>query len=197
MDKPTTKLGYAPLFLLALAVWISYKIMKRFRDLVSERRAEVLIRRFDSEVRLSLDEIVSEERRRADVGTVDGKRVRFRPQKLNDMGIALAHEAYYHFGHRPRSDANILITRKYMRDLLEEYEDLRAVDAARAIDMGLYLSFLPSSTLREMNVISDTIVFDDRDADVPSFLRLPWWLPFRRFLGGSWRWPFRGRRSRA
>lgn len=91
------------------------------------------------------------------------------------MAAALAYEAYFQFGHRERSEANLMITRKFMRDKLSELKDMRAKDAALIVDGALYLSFLPSLTLQDMNAMDGTSAFADRSADVKPGWR--WW-PF-------------------
>lgn len=88
--------------------------------------------------------------------------VRWARGRKRGLAYGLAEEAYYQFGFRAKSEANMLITRKFMRDLLKEHKDLRAKDAAELIDRGLELSFLPTRQLKAMNVISETYVFSDR-----------------------------------
>jgi hypothetical protein len=196
-DTSAQNTDYTPLFLLAVALWICYKFYMRLRVAGSERRAKNLIAAFDNEVQLSLAEIVDNERAANGLGAIDGERRRFRPQRSRDMSCALAHEAYMEFGYRPRSDANLIITRKFMRDLLLEYKDLRARDARGIIDVALYLSFLPSAQLREMNELDRTSTFVERTADVPGVGS--WWLPnlgSSRAGGVSRWWPF-GHREHA
>ncbi len=98
-------------------------------------------------------------------------------RRRKGMAFALAEEAYYQFGHRDRSEANLLVTRKFMRDMLKEHRDLRARDASDLIDRALYLSFLPSYTLREMNVLSDTHEFAVRNSNSSSWFH-KWWRGF-------------------
>jgi hypothetical protein len=94
----------------------------------------------------------------------------------HQIAYALAQEAYYNFGARPRSEANNLITRRWMKDRLEEYNDIRFVDRASIIDIALVLSFLPSNDSREIENLSLTNTFIDRSTTVPLY-RL-----FRRLL---------------
>jgi len=77
---------------------------------------------------------------------------------------ALAHEAYMQFGVRERSEANLIITRKYMRDQLRDYGDLRAIDASNFIDAALPLSFLPSRSHRAMAKYMETYAMQERMA---------------------------------
>lgn len=69
------------------------------------------------------------------------------------MSYAVAYEAYRQFGARPKSEANVLITRKFMRDLLAEFKDLRTKDCCVIIDAALSLSFLPMVVLQDMNTM--------------------------------------------
>jgi len=146
----------------------------------SERETEVLISRYDAEAQPDLAEVVEEELQAGDVECTpegDGEgRVRFRPRRAQRVSFAVAYAAYYEFGARERSEANLLITRKYMRDLLKEHKSLRDRDAAMIIDSALYLSFLPSPALRRMNSLDQTVTFEYRAAPVASW--------------GSWYFPF-------
>lgn len=54
-----------------------------------------------------------------------------------------ADEAYCQFGRRERSQANDLITRKFLRDWLREHKGLRAKDANIIIEVALSLSYVP------------------------------------------------------
>lgn len=78
------------------------------------------------------------------------KRRRSKPSQ-QPLACALAYDAAFKFGSgRPRSEANLLITRKWMRDRMEEYKDLRKKDLSAIIDIALDLSFYASSAKREM-----------------------------------------------
>jgi len=175
--------GIPTMLVASTAAWVGYKtFMRYFIRAGDERRARNLIQAFDSEVRLSLDELMEEER--AVVGArANGERRRFRPQRARDLACALANEAYMEFGNRPRNDANLITTRKFMRDLLLDFRDLRAKDALGIIDTALYLSFLPSKALIEMNIIDGTTAFVERSGDTSG--RRSWW------------WPVWGRRPHA
>jgi len=89
---------------------------------------------------------------------------RFRPRRFEQLASALAWECYAHFGARERSEANVLVSRKYMRDILDEHRDFRAKDKARLIDRALLLSFLPTQDLQEMVELSSTSVWKSREA---------------------------------
>jgi len=176
-------------FLLVLFMFVSYKISTVIlrwwycRDL--DGRAKVLVAAFDDQNQLSLAEVMVEERLGQGFTATnagDEYRGRFRPRNFRRMACALAYEAYVQFGTRTRSEANMLITRKFMRDQLLGFKDLRARDAASIIDTALFLSFLPSLEYREMSVLDVSSVMEERKATLP--MQSPWWWPF----GHLWWW---------
>lgn len=75
---------------------------------------------------------------------------RVRPRRFEALASSLAWECYAQFGARERTEANILVSRKFMRDLLDEKRGLRAKDRARLIDRALLLSFMPTAELRDI-----------------------------------------------
>lgn len=92
-----------------------------------------------------------------------------RRRPKNIIAYALAQEAYYNFGARPRSEANNLITRRWMRDRMDTYKDVRHIDRASIIDIALVLSFLPSLDAREVENLAQTYTFMDRSTTTPLF----------------------------
>jgi hypothetical protein len=65
--------------------------------------------------------------------------------KRSAFSVALAKRAYVKFGARPVSEANVLVTRKWIHKLMEdEFKDLRTCDKAIAIDRATFLSFVPT-----------------------------------------------------
>lgn len=93
----------------------------------------------------------------------------------NVIAYALAQEAYYNFGARPRTEANNLITRRWMRDRMDSFGDVRFIDRASIIDKALVLSFLPTLESRETESLAQTYSFLDRSTTTPLyklFLRL-------------------------
>lgn len=85
-----------------------------------------------------------------------GKRSRF--------ASSIAHQAYNKFGARPMSEANVLVTRKWIQKLLSEpqYGDLRTVDKNIAIDRALFLSFIPTNDFRQMKLAVADRAWQDR-----------------------------------
>jgi hypothetical protein len=72
------------------------------------------------------------------------------------FACAISKLAYNKFGERPMSEANSLITRKWIQKLLEEplYRNLRVCDKNIAIDRALFLSFVPTKAFQEMKMMS-------------------------------------------
>jgi hypothetical protein len=77
-----------------------------------------------------------------------------RKGKRSNFAACIAHEAYNKFGARPMTEANVLVTRRWLQKLLSEpkYKDLRMVDRNIAIDRALFLSFVPSNEFRQMKI---------------------------------------------
>jgi len=107
------------------------------------------------------------------VGEVVVRLGRWSKQSRRGMAFEVAAKAYFQFGHRSESEANELITRKFMRDALADYKDLRAKDASAIIDMALPLSFLPSQQRILMNGLKKTTAWRSRQDDRKN----PWWWP--------------------
>jgi hypothetical protein len=74
--------------------------------------------------------------------------------KRSSFAACIAHEAYNKFGARPMTEANVLVTRRWLQKLLSEptYKDLRMVDRNIAIDRALFLSFVPTDDFRKMKI---------------------------------------------
>lgn len=94
-----------------------------------------------------------------DVIDQDIRRRRIRGCGLRRIAYSLADKAYLQYGYRSDSEANRLITRKFMRDHIGQFEDIRDKDAAQAIDIALELSFLPSEAWKQMAAITRTPVY--------------------------------------
>jgi hypothetical protein len=140
-----------------------------------ERNSEMidLARRYD-EHWMDLKEVV-ETARQEDGVPLDGSandqalgtylRKKYGRREL--MVFALAGSAYLQFGFSEKSLANMLVYRKYMRDLITQYKDLRALDAAGIIDSAIHLSFLPSPALRDMSQMMTLPAFRERMGLLP------------------------------
>lgn len=74
--------------------------------------------------------------------------------RRSNFAACIAHEAYNKFGARPMTEANVLVTRRWLQKLLAEpmYKDLRMVDRNIAIDRALFLSFVPTNDFRKMRL---------------------------------------------
>jgi hypothetical protein len=92
------------------------------------------------------------------------KKKTIRKGKRSCFAAAIAQLAYNKFGERPMSEANVLVTRKWLQKLLAEdtYSDLRTCDKNVAIDRALFLSFVPTNAFRQMKLAIASNVWKDR-----------------------------------
>jgi hypothetical protein len=132
----------------------------------------------DDEPEDFIEEHVTEHRKR--VRDVDGVRTifdnvkttkRLRKGKRSCFAAALAKQAYLKFGERSMSEANILVTRKWLAKLLTEdmYKDLRTCDKTIAIDRALFLSFVPTKEFGMMKLAVASRPWEKRVLENNSF----------------------------
>lgn len=174
-------IGFFVLVLARIALGCYRLILRYFWPDVWDECARRHIAGYDGQGGLSVQEVLDRERveqGRAPVSPPPGNRVRYRVVRREPMIHALASEAYFEFGYRPRDEANELITRKFMRDLLADERDLRARDAAEMIDVALGLSFLPSLQLKRVRAIETSRRYGRRASPMES-----WWSGWFSFLG--------------
>lgn len=129
-----------------------------------ELRAKNMISEFDNYE--DIDNVVVE---------VPASTLKLRLTKMRKIAFAMAYRAYFQFGYRPQSEANVLITRKFLRDALGDLKDMRFKDMNVIIDIALPLSFLPSLAMREMNEIRDTNEFQSRSTPIRTRSWTSWW----------------------
>jgi len=73
------------------------------------------------------------------------KTTRVRKGNRSHFAMALGKRAYVKFGARPVSEANVIVTRKWLLKVIEdEFKDLRDCDKAIALDRATFLSFIPT-----------------------------------------------------
>jgi len=73
------------------------------------------------------------------------KTLHIKKGKRTSFAMALAKKAYVKFGARQVTEANVLVTRKWLNKLIEdEFKDLRTCDKALALDRATFLSFIPT-----------------------------------------------------
>lgn len=160
-----------------VAGYTAYKMHEFVGEIAAERVVEKRLKRSDEQAQTLQQEVV--QARVEDGLPLDGpddkdpqpKYLRKRAGRREKMVDALVAKTYYQFGNRPTSEANLITTRKFMRDELQQYKDLRDGDALGIIDSALYPSFLPSQYLREANQMVRTRAYHERAADVPG----TWW----------------------
>ncbi len=161
--------------------WVMWKLLLFASRRELEWRARHMVAEFDGGALDLVEEVAAARDETLPLAREDGtfplRNGRLAGYRLRGMAFSLADQAYFQFGKRERSEANLLITRKFMRDRLEEFKDLRFKDRNEVIDMALYLSFMPTLALRAMNEYDDTWAFKERQADVPHHW---WWWPFAR-----------------
>ncbi len=82
--------------------------------------------------------------------------VRIQKGGRSKFAMALAKEAYLKFGARPFTQANTLVTRKWLVKYLEgpKFKDMRTCDKIIAIDRAMFLSFVPTIAHNNMRVVS-------------------------------------------
>jgi hypothetical protein len=89
-----------------------------------------------------------------------GKSVRSRVRQIGANAVAL--HAYLKFGKRPKTDANVMITRKFVSDLLMDRTDLRLRDKVELMDRAVFLSFVPSNTILENAAMERSDAYAER-----------------------------------
>ncbi len=84
--------------------------------------------------------------------------------KRSSFAMAVAKAAYLKFGKRPMTEANLLVTRKWLVKYLEDekYKDLRTCDRVIAIDRALFLSFVPTIVHNNMRVAVEDSAISSR-----------------------------------
>lgn len=98
------------------------------------------------------------------VDVVERKKYVIRKGNRSRFSASLAKLAYNKFGNRPMSEANVLVTRKWIQKYLDEpaYKDLRTCDKNIAIDRALFLSFVPTTDFQKMLLATTTSRWVDR-----------------------------------
>jgi hypothetical protein len=116
-----------------------------------------------------------------EVGRVERKKKVLQKGRRSLFAASIAKLAYNKFGERPMSEANVLVTRKWIQKLLEEpeYKDLRTCDKNLAIDRALFLSFVKTQSFRAMRLALTTKAWEDRNKDDGVFGKV-----FRLVRGG-------------
>nr|UHS72016.1 MAG: hypothetical protein [Tombusviridae sp.] len=108
--------------------------------------------------------VVDQETQIAEVETVRRVSMKLKKGQRSKFSVSVAHLAYNKFGERPMTEANVLVTRKWLQKFLDDpkYKDLRTVDRNTAIDRALFLSFLPTESFRLMALVRGTRAWEDR-----------------------------------
>jgi hypothetical protein len=138
------------------------QVLKEF-DSVAEDPVEYI----DAHVYKSTHTVTNSTAGTVEVGRVVRTKKVLRKGRRSLFAAALAKLAYNKFGERPMSEANILVTRKWLQKVLEEaeYKDLRTSDKNTAIDRALFLSFVKTQSFRAMRLALATKAWQDRNSD--------------------------------
>jgi hypothetical protein len=92
------------------------------------------------------------------------RKTKLKKGSRSKFAASVARIAYNKFGERPMSQANVLVTRKWLQKLLEEpqYVDLRVCDRNLAIDRALFLSFVPTKDFQMMKLATASRPWETR-----------------------------------
>jgi hypothetical protein len=76
----------------------------------------------------------------------------------SNFAAAVAKHAYNKFGERPHTEANVLVTRRWLQKYFDDakFTDLRTVDKNMAIDRALFLSFVPTRDFQKSKIATAT-----------------------------------------
>jgi hypothetical protein len=145
-----------------------------FGDIRVEELSSELIRNLDTEASDPMDYVETHTYVNEHVVVVQGERDKIerivrtkkvlRKGKRSNFSACVAHEAYNKFGARPMTEANVLVTRRWLQKLMDEprFKDLRVVDRNIAIDRALFLSFVPSNEFRKMKIVTASRAWQKR-----------------------------------
>lgn len=167
------------------AKWLKYAYNLVVVGREPEQRAKALLEHFDKEtVDEPVDYVVTttdtltrevENREEIEVTVTSKKRSRLQKGKRSQFAKSLGQLAYNKFGERPMTEANLMVTRRWLQKQLEsdDLKDLRTADKNIAIDRALFLSFVPTKAFLKMKVYSATSQWEKRTTGSELFGK--WW----------------------
>jgi hypothetical protein len=83
-------------------------------------------------------------------------------RKTHKFARFLGKRAYLQFGHRKKTDADMLVTRKWLRNLVQDqYSSLRIQHQIDAIDEALFLSYIPTESYQMCEEYAETKVYKE------------------------------------
>lgn len=96
---------------------------------------------------------------------------KLRKGQRSNFAAAVAKQAYNKFGERPYSEANVLVTRRWLQKYFDDakFTDLRTVDKNNAIDRALFLSFVPTRDFQQARIAMATKQWQTRMSAESSF----------------------------
>nr|UHS72035.1 MAG: hypothetical protein [Tombusviridae sp.] len=124
----------------------------------------IVVRKKDAETGEYGDDVVVRERR---IKLVK----KLKKGQRSNFAAAVAKIAYNKFGERPYSQANVLVTRKWLQKYFDDasFTDLRTVDKNNAIDRALFLSFVPTREFQRSHIAMATKQWQKRMDENSSF----------------------------
>lgn len=98
------------------------------------------------------------------VGVVERRKTVIQKGNRSKFSAAVAKLAYNKFGERKMTEANVLVTRRWIQKYLDEplYKDLRTCDKNIAIDRAMFLSFVPTRDFQKMTIATGTSAWKNR-----------------------------------
>jgi uncharacterized membrane-anchored protein YjiN (DUF445 family) len=101
-------------------------------------------------------------------------------RQRSNFAAAVSKKAYNKFGDRQMTQANVMVTRKWLQKYLEDsFKDLRTCDKNLAIDRATFLSFVPTKDFLKMRILMETNAAKERIAGTTLFGKI------FRLAGGS------------
>lgn len=130
---------------------------------IKEETKQVIVTKRDGNGNFVEDVVVEQKRCRMVKKLKKGKRSVF--------AASVAKQAYNKFGERPYSEANVLVTRKWLQKFFDDakFTDLRTVDKNTAIDRALFLSFVPTREFQQGRIAMATRQWQGRMDATSSF----------------------------
>jgi hypothetical protein len=138
---------------------VAKRLLAEF-DQCEEEAGEFVDILVDTKTRTVMQEV-------SDVVTIDHvktnvtTRRRIQKGRRSSFAMCIAKEAYLKFGARPVSEANVLVTRKWLGKLVDDrFKDLRTCDKVLAVDRATFLSFVPTMSWNNMKFLVKDVPFN-------------------------------------
>jgi len=158
---PKIFMGFCTIFVLykvmvACRFWMEGKRFRRSEARLEENALHVVKTHLENEI--EADDAVKT------LHTIDRSDTVLLNKCLNDVASGIAYNIRRRFGRRPRSEANMLVTRKYSEKELAKIEEslkikIKSKDACKILDQALCLSFINTETM--LDELRDTYCYEE------------------------------------